>query len=96
MELSAQVAAASCNGARRADKDGRGWYSKDKNQRTQQPSVQFEELHPIEPPHRTSDGGLLTGADLGQDLSMPTAGLSGQDIFSSLDLFMADIPFLPF
>ncbi|CAK7214631.1 hypothetical protein SBRCBS47491_002211 [Sporothrix bragantina] len=61
----------------------------------QQPPVQFEVLPLTDRPPGTSDGGFFTGTDLGQDLGMTNAGYNGQDMFSSLDLFMADIQFLP-
>ncbi|CAK7203187.1 hypothetical protein SEUCBS139899_005918 [Sporothrix eucalyptigena] len=54
---------------------------------------------PAEPFHTnplpaTSSDGLFSGVDLNTDLNLTTAQ-NTQDLFSSLDLFMADIQFLP-
>ncbi|CAK7226003.1 hypothetical protein SCUCBS95973_006056 [Sporothrix curviconia] len=60
----------------------------------QQLSVPFEAPPPVDRPPGVSEG-FFTGTDLGQDLDMPSTGQADQDMFSSLDLFMADIQFLP-
>ncbi|CAK7222187.1 hypothetical protein SBRCBS47491_004784 [Sporothrix bragantina] len=39
--------------------------------------------------------GLFSGVDLSSDLNMVNMAQTTQDLFSSLDLFMADIQFLP-